>query len=52
MHAQAVIFTMCYLGSSSLDFKAFLSSYKTHPDFETKNAGKKCVLYTGEYSAY
>jgi len=21
--------------------------YKTHPDFETKIGGKKCVLYTG-----
>jgi len=23
--------------------------YKMHPDFETKNGGKKCVLYTGVY---
>ena len=26
--------------------------YKTQPDFETKNGGKKCVLNTGIYGRY
>jgi len=26
--------------------------YNTHPDFETKIGGKKCVLYTGVYATW
>ena len=33
-----------------LDVKYFNSMYKMHPDFKTKNEGKKYVLYTGVYS--
>ena len=35
-----------------LDLKYFNSMYKTHPDFETKFGGKKCVLYTGIYGTW